>query len=170
MTQSLPETADFATELGATFDHFAIATRRIRDLIPLWRDCLGGRFAMGADDAVTGWRTVRLEFGEQVPVELIEPLQGSTFFDKFFQSHPNGGLHHVTFMVDDVQDAFQRLERDGFAPFGADENWFQLFVHPRQAHGVLVQLMVRRSYDSVEMTLEDVYAGRGARGTGLLSP
>jgi len=49
--------------LGASFDHVAIAGRRIREMLPLWRDMLGGRFVVGADNAATGWRAVRLELG-----------------------------------------------------------------------------------------------------------
>jgi methylmalonyl-CoA/ethylmalonyl-CoA epimerase len=50
-------------DLGATFDHIAIAGRRIRDLLPLWQLTLGGRFMVGADNATTGWRAVRLKLG-----------------------------------------------------------------------------------------------------------
>jgi methylmalonyl-CoA/ethylmalonyl-CoA epimerase len=174
-------------ELGASFDHVAIAGRRIRDMLPLWQDTLGGRFVVGADNAATGWRAVRLELGGTWCVELIEPLAGSAFLDGFFRRHPSGGLHHVTFLVDDVRAAFSRLAAGGYEPFGADEQWFQLFVHPRQAGGVLLQLMMRQAGEGRDrpgvgpagagptgpaggMTLEDVLAGRGFRGTGLASP
>jgi methylmalonyl-CoA/ethylmalonyl-CoA epimerase len=163
-----------APERGATFDHFAIATRRIRDLLPLWLDTLGGRFAVGADNAEVGWRTVRLELGGITCVELIEPLQGSAFFDGFFRSHPAGGLHHVTFLVDDIKTAFERIAAHGYEPFGAGQEWYQLFLHPRKAGGVLLQLMRRQTAslpdDPLAMTLKDVLAGRGYNGTGLPSP
>jgi methylmalonyl-CoA/ethylmalonyl-CoA epimerase len=163
-----------AADLGATFDHFAIATRRIRDLLPLWRDTLGGRFAVGADNPNAGWRTVRLELGGTSCVELIEPLPGSTFLDGFFRSHKAGGLHHVTLLVDDMQAAFERVAARGYEPFGFDSDRFQLFVHPRKAGGVLLQLMRRAAAtapaERPAMTIEDVLAGHGYRGTGLASP
>jgi methylmalonyl-CoA/ethylmalonyl-CoA epimerase len=161
---------ELAAELGASFDHFAIATRRIRDVLPLWIDALGGEFALGADNADVGWRTVRIRFAGDMCVELIEPLEGSGFFDGFFAGHPSGGLHHVTFLVDDVAAAFDRLDKAGYAPFGHDPSWYQLFVHPKRANGVLFQLMKRQEHEFMSMTLEDVLAGRGYRGTGLLSP
>ncbi len=163
-----------AAELGATFDHFAIATPRIRDALPLWRDALGGRFVIGADNAAAGWRTVRLELAGSPCIELIEPLPGSTFLDGFFRSHPAGGLHHVTFYVDDMQAAFDHIAARGYEPFGFDSERFQLFVHPRNAGGVLVQLMRRPDpagpAGRPAMTLADVLAGRGYGGTGLASP
>ena len=169
-----PETADLAALTGGAFDHFAIATPRIRDLLPLWRDTLGGRFALGADNPEIGWRTVRLQFGEQICVELIEPLAGSAFLDGFFAKNPAGGVHHVTFFVDDIKAAFERIEAAGYAPFGADEAWFQLFVHPKRANGVLVQLMRRHDFHGGHglppMTVDEVLAGRGINGTGTPSP
>jgi methylmalonyl-CoA/ethylmalonyl-CoA epimerase len=161
-------------ELGATFDHVAIAGLRVRDMLPLWRDTLGGRFVVGADNAAAGWRAVRLELGTLWCVELIEPLPGSTFLDAFFRRHPAGGMHHLTFLIDDVQAAYSKLEERGYAPFGADESWFQLFVQPRQAGGVLLQLMTRYPAGDTAgpptMTVEDVLAGQGYNGTGVSSP
>jgi methylmalonyl-CoA/ethylmalonyl-CoA epimerase len=180
MTAHLPEAAslgsqeaDIAGELGATFDHVAIAGRRIRDMLPLWRDTLGGRFVVGADNPEIGWRAVRLELGGIWCVELIEPLPGSPFLDSFLRHRPEGGLHHLTFLVDDVRAAFERFAARGYEPFGADQEWFQMFVHPKLAGGVLLQLMRRMTHsrdDHPDMTVEDVLAGRGFRGTGVSSP
>jgi len=168
------EEADLAGGLGASFDHVAVAGRRIRDMLPLWRDTLGGRFVVGADNPAIGWRAVRLELGGTWCVELIEPLPGSRFLDSYLRRRPGGGLHHVTFLVDDVRAAFERFAARGYEPFGADEEWLQMFVHPRRAGGVLLQLMCRRQArggaDRQAMTVEDVLAGRGHNGTGLSSP
>jgi hypothetical protein len=83
-------------------------------------------------------------------------------------------VHHVTFLVDDVRAAFERFAARGYEPFGADEQGFQMFVHPRRAGGVLLQLMRRRAAhgtaDQAAMTVEDVLAGRGHSGTGVASP
>jgi methylmalonyl-CoA/ethylmalonyl-CoA epimerase len=138
--------ADLVVDLGARFDHFAVATRRIRDALPLWRDAMGGRFTVGADNAEIGWRTVRLEFA------------GAPCVD--------------TFYTDDVEAAFTHLAARGYEPFGADDRWFQLFVHPRLAGGVLLQLMNPSvlSPSPLEMTLDDVLAGGGFQGTGIPSP
>jgi methylmalonyl-CoA/ethylmalonyl-CoA epimerase len=175
--------AGLAGERGATFDHVAIAGRRIRDMLPLWRDTLGGRFVVGADNPEIGWRAVRLELSGIWCLELIEPLPGSAFLDSFLRHRPEGGMHHVTFLVDDVQAAFERFAARGYEPFGADQDWFQMFVHPRRAGGVLLQLM-RRAHGRGDggdggqdsgalgrtITVEDVLAGRGYRGTGVSSP
>jgi methylmalonyl-CoA/ethylmalonyl-CoA epimerase len=171
-TDSVYDYPGLAAAMGATFDHFAVATHRIRDALPLWRDTLGGQFTIGADNAEVGWRTVRLELGGSSCIELIEPLGESTFFDRFFEKNPAGGLHHVTFLVDDIEGAFTHIHAQGYEPFGADASWYQLFVHPRLAGGVLIQLM-RRPFARIvpgSMTLDDVLAGHGYQGTGIASP
>jgi methylmalonyl-CoA/ethylmalonyl-CoA epimerase len=181
MTAQLPGAAELgddeaglAGQIGATFDHVAVAGRRIRDMLPLWQDTLGGRFVVGADNPAIGWRAVRLELGGIWCVELIEPLAGSAFLDSYLRRNPEGGMHHVTFLVDDVRAAFERFAAHGYEPFGADEQWFQMFVHPRRAGGVLVQLMRRYvahgTADRAALTVEDVLAGRGHNGTGVPSP
>lgn len=181
MTAQLPGAAELgddeaglAGQIGATFDHVAVAGRRIRDMLPLWQDTLGGRFVVGADNPAIGWRAVRLELGGIWCVELIEPLPGSAFLDSYLRRNPEGGMHHVTFLVDDVRAAFERFAAHGYEPFGADEQWFQMFVHPRRTGGVLLQLMRRYAAhgtaDRAALTVEDVLAGRGHNGTGVASP
>jgi methylmalonyl-CoA/ethylmalonyl-CoA epimerase len=181
MTAQLPgaaelgnDAAELAAPRGATFDHVAMAGRRIRDMLPLWRDTLGGRFVVGADNPAIGWRAVRLELGGIWCVELIEPLPGSAFLDSYLRRNPEGGMHHVTFLVDDVRAAFERFAAHGYEPFGADEQWFQMFVHPRRSGGVLLQLMRRYvahgTADRAALTVEDVLAGRGHNGSGVPSP
>ena len=98
MTAQLPGAAELgddeaglADEIGATFDHVAVAGRRIRDMLPLWRDALGGRFVVGADNPAIAWRAVRLELGGIWCLELIEPLAGSAFLDSYLRRHPEGG-------------------------------------------------------------------------------
>jgi methylmalonyl-CoA/ethylmalonyl-CoA epimerase len=181
MTAQLPGAAELgddeaglAGQIGATFDHVAVAGRRIRDMLPLWQDTMGGRFVVGADNPAIGWRAVRLELGGIWCVELIEPLPGSAFLDSYLRRNPEGGMHHVTFLVDDVRAAFERFAAHGYEPFGADEQWFQMFVHPRRSGGVLLQLMRRYvahgTADRAALTVEDVLAGRGHNGSGVPSP
>jgi methylmalonyl-CoA/ethylmalonyl-CoA epimerase len=128
----------------AVFDHAAHAAPTIRDLLPLYADQLGGRFAYGGDNARVGYKGVVLEYAGGGKIELLEPLPGSSFFDSFFARHPHGGLHHLTFRVADLADAAERARRGGFELIGENHDepsWREVFVHPRAAHGVLVQFV-----------------------------
>jgi methylmalonyl-CoA/ethylmalonyl-CoA epimerase len=128
---------------GARFDHVAHAARKIADLLPLYRDTLGGRFTTGADSAELGFRTVHITYRDGSKIELLEPLSGSKFLDGFFARHPNGGLHHVTFRVDDLDLAIAAATAAGLEVFGLSRvkpKWHEFFMHPRVAGGVLVQI------------------------------
>jgi methylmalonyl-CoA/ethylmalonyl-CoA epimerase len=130
--------------LQAVFDHAAHASHRIRDLLPLYAGQLGGTPLYGGPNVRVGYRGVVLEFAGGGKVELLEPLPGSTFFDSFFARQPLGGLHHLTFRVADLVDAVERARAAEFEIVGVnadDPSWREAFVHPRAAHGVLVQFV-----------------------------
>ena len=161
--------------LNAVFDHVAVAGRRIRDLLPLYRDVLGGRFYLGGDNVKVGYRGLQLEYPGGGKVELLEPLEGSTFLDSFFRRHPLGGQHHMTFVVQDMPSTIAALERLGYRMHGVsqdDPDWHEVFLHPREAGGTLLQLVRKGpSYGrATGYTLDDVLAGKGPNGSGRPSP
>ncbi len=170
---------DVLTKLGslpgldAVFDHAAVAAPRIRDLLPIYRDLLGGVFLRGGDTVRVGYRAVQLGYANGTKFELMEPLQGSRFFDSFFRR--GGGLHHVTFKVADLDAAVRRMRVLGYTPTGLFTEipeWQEVFLHPREANGVLVQLARGNgNFPFPEGAgLEDVLAGRGSHGNGCPSP
>jgi methylmalonyl-CoA/ethylmalonyl-CoA epimerase len=129
---------------GAKFDHAAHAAPRVRDLLALYQDQLGGRFVYGGANDRVGYRALVLEFRGGGKVELMEPLPGSSFLDSFFARNPRGGLHHLTFRVLDIDQSIDRALAAGFELIGVyleREQWREAFVHPRAAHGALVQFV-----------------------------
>ncbi|MFB4270698.1 VOC family protein [Nonomuraea sp. GTA35] len=163
--------------LEVHFDHTAVAAPRIRDLLPIYRDLLGGRhLGGGGDNRIAGYRTLQLTYGNGNKVELMEPLAGSTFFDSFFElTRGRGGVHHLNFHVDDLDAAVARLTGRGYRLHGlnrSDARWQEVFLHPKEAHGVLIQLAQpgRRDPHEPRPALEEVLAGRGRNGNGIPSP
>jgi methylmalonyl-CoA epimerase len=132
---------ELLTGIEATYDHVAIAGPSMRDLLRVYRDTLGGRFTHG-EVLDIGADAVTLVVGGG-NIELMAPTPGSTFFDKFFAAtEGRGGLHHVTFTVPDLDAAIAVLSARGIGTFGRshDPYWSEVFVHPRDNGGVLVQL------------------------------
>ncbi|MEU8379613.1 VOC family protein [Streptosporangium sp. NPDC048865] len=169
-----PESRDLR-ELGAVFDHTAVAAPRIRDLLPIYHDLLGGTFRSGGDNQLGGYRALQLTYPGGSKIELMEPLAGSTFFDSFFElTRGRGGVHHLNFHVDDIDLAVSLLTGRGYRLHGlnlGDPRWREVFLHPKEAHGVLIQLAKPGPRDDVPFpTLDDVLAGRGFRGDGTPSP
>jgi methylmalonyl-CoA/ethylmalonyl-CoA epimerase len=159
--------------VDGTFDHVATAVHRIVDALPLYRDLLGGVFFAGGDNARLGYRGVQLKYPGG-KVEILEPLAGSPFLDTFFAKRPVGGLHHVTYLVPDLRAAIATTEAAGFTVHGEytyEAQWQEVFVHPKQTHGVLLQLAeVGPGYGPDPWSLEDTLAGHGNHGTGRPSP
>ncbi len=127
--------------IDATYDHVAIAGPSLPDLLAFYSGTLGGRFSHGEVlDIGAVVLTLALPNGK---LELMAPTAGSTFFDKFFAAtEGRGGLHHITFRVPDLAAALDTLTARGIPTFGLSygEHWSEVFVHPRDNGGVLVQL------------------------------
>lgn len=162
--------------LGAVFDHAAVAAPRLRDLLPVYRDLLGGTFLHGGDNPRVGFRILQLRYHGGTKIELLEPLGDATFFESFFRRTGGGGLHHMTFRVHDLDLAVQRMTERGYRLHGLhreDPQWQEVFVHPKESHGTLIQLAQvdpPSSAEQPEITVEDVLAGNGWGGTGIPSP
>lgn len=81
-------------------------------------------------------------------VELLQALDPESVIARFVARHGEG-LHHVAFAVTDIRSEMQRLRQAGFTllsdepRIGADNKWV-CFVHPRNCHGVLIELCQER--------------------------
>lgn len=128
--------------IPATFDHVAVAGPSLPGLLVLYRDTLGGAFAHG-EVLPIGAVVLTLTYPGGGKVELMAPTPGSTFFDEFFAgTGGRGGTHHLTFTVPDLAAALEVLTARGIRTFGLadDEHWSEVFLHPRDNGGVLMQL------------------------------
>jgi methylmalonyl-CoA/ethylmalonyl-CoA epimerase len=159
--------------VAARFDHVALAVPRIVDALPIYRDLLGGRFYTGGDNPRLGYRGVQLAFSGG-KVEILEPLVGSGFLDSFLATRPLGGLHHLTYIVEDLAASVAEVERAGFevhGEFTEDARWQEVFVHPKRANGVLLQFaQTGPGYGPDNFGLEQVLEGHGNLGSGIPSP
>ncbi len=79
--------------------------------------------------------------GDLSRLEIIAPTGKGSFIDKFLEGR-NGGVHHITFQVDDIEKTRELLQTRNIPFFeGKDYGgvWKEIFVHPRDAFGVLIQ-------------------------------
>ncbi len=133
--------ADLPLVRGARIDHVAVAVRDVTAAARLYRDVLGGEFLFGGDVADQGFRFVQYRFPRGGKVELVTPIADG-FVSKFLDSRGEG-VHHVTYRVEDIETQVERLRaakvRLTLVNL-ANPNWKEAFLHPRDAHGVLIQL------------------------------
>ena len=136
--------ANHLESLGAKFDHAAHAVPRIREVLPIYRDLLGGTLEGGGVNPWGGHLAVQFIYPGGGRIELLEPTQADApSVGGFLARNPRGGLHHLTFKVPDLRAALTELDGMGLVPFGTmldGENWKETYLHPRQTGGVLIQL------------------------------
>ena len=128
-------------------DHLAVAAHRVTDLWPRYAGDLGaGWVGMGPD---VGFSFCQLRFGNGRRLEMLEPLDaGDDDFLHRFLDHTGPGPHHVTFKVPDLRAMLALLDNRGYHPVRVsfdDPEWFECFLHPKEAAGVVIQIAeVRR--------------------------
>ena len=169
MTES--QAKSLAHIIGAEFEHVAIAAPRIRDLLPIYLDLLGGKPIWASDNTAYGFRVVCIGYTNGTWHELMEPLHGSAFFDKFFSKRPAGGAHHITFTVKDIDQAQATCEAHGFAIVGrSDESpeWKEFFLDLRETSGTLIQIGESKLKLDHTWTMEQIL--NGVHGNGIPIP
>ena len=125
--------------IAADLDHVSLAVHDHQaTLAALGR--LGATWVEGGPSADYSWHQVAFAGGMRV--EVMEPLGEGGFLHRFLAS--NGpGPHHLTFKVPDIEAALTAAEGAGYPPINIDlrdPGWKEAFLHPKNAHGVVVQL------------------------------
>jgi len=123
-------------------DHLAIGTPALTDGWELFGGLLGGTWVYGGDSPGYWWG--QLEFAAGPKIELLTPTGGpdAAFLERFLASR-GAGPHHFNFLVSDITEALARTRAFGIEPVGVsldNPRWKEAFLHPRQAHGIVIQL------------------------------
>lgn len=121
-------------------DHIAIALPRIADAPSVLVAVLGGVPERSRPSRVFRWAS-------WTRIEILEPMGPDGFLHRFLAVH-GPGVHHVTFKVSDLDAVCRQAERHGFGIVGRDESdpsWKEAFFHPKQALGIVVQLVEARA-------------------------
>jgi len=74
-------------------------------------------------------------------IELIQPLKGRSIYDEFLEEKGEG-LHHLAFMVDDVDAEIADMEKSGFKVIqtGAMPNTKWAYLEGEESGGMLIEL------------------------------
>jgi methylmalonyl-CoA/ethylmalonyl-CoA epimerase len=126
----------------AVLDHLAIGTPALPDGWELFGGVLGGSWVYGMDSPGYWWG--QLEFAAGPKVELLTPTGGqdAAFLERFLAAR-GAGPHHFNFIVSDIEAALARIRAHGVEPVGVslgNPYWKEAFLHPRSAHGIVVQV------------------------------
>src|SRR6478672_2447995 len=133
--------------MTAVLDHLAIGTPALTDGWELFGGVLGGTWAYGMDSPGFWWG--QLEYAAGPKIELLTPTGGpdAAFLDRFLASR-GAGPHHLNFLVTDIEETLGLVKAHGIEPVGvnlASPGWKEAFLHPRDAHGIVIQVAQQAS-------------------------
>jgi methylmalonyl-CoA/ethylmalonyl-CoA epimerase len=118
-----------------------MAAWKLGESVEFFRELFGMKVAGRFDNPEDGYNGVVLDMPGGAQWEILEPAGENSFVTRFLNER-GPGLHHVTFEVESIEAAAAVLRQKGIEPFGvrAAGSWKELFIHPRDTGGVLVQL------------------------------
>jgi catechol 2,3-dioxygenase-like lactoylglutathione lyase family enzyme len=111
-------------------DHIGIAVWDLRPAVRLWSELLGGRYMQGAVD-YAGFSFLQLEYAGGSRVELLTPASDREGFLVRFLRRRGEGVHHVTFVSDNLQAEVARLRGLGVRILDEDYSnprWREAFL------------------------------------------
>jgi methylmalonyl-CoA/ethylmalonyl-CoA epimerase len=123
-------------------DHVSVAVRDMETAASLFSDILGGEYVGGMEFPEDGYRFAQYRYPNRMKVELLEPIGHEGFLARFLERRGEG-VHHLTFRVTDIERRLEHLRSNGIEPVhvALEGRWKEGFIHPRQANGVLIQLL-----------------------------
>jgi methylmalonyl-CoA/ethylmalonyl-CoA epimerase len=126
-------------------NHVAMVVPDLDAAARLYRDTLGASVSMPVELPEHGVVTIFVELGN-TKVELLHPLGAESPIARFLERHPEGGIHHVCYEVEDIHVARDRLQQDGYRVLGDGQPRVGahgkpvLFLHPKDFLGTLIEL------------------------------
>ena len=129
------------TPRGTRIAHIGIAVRAVSEMLPFYRNVLG--LPETPLDDSDGARIAGLTAGESL-VELLEPAEPGSPIARFIEKR-GPGIHHICFVVDDLDDMLARCRASGIrlideTPRMGAEGKRIAFLHPSSTGGVLLEL------------------------------
>lgn len=124
-------------------EHIGIAVKDLSYANETYRKLLGNPHykteAVSSENVTTSFFSVG-----NSKIELLESTEPDGVIAKFIE-RKGEGIHHIAYAVDNIREEMKRLRSEGFVLLneepkrGADNKWV-CFVHPKNAHGVLIEL------------------------------
>jgi methylmalonyl-CoA epimerase len=128
-------------------DHIAIVVENLEKALGVYRDALGMTVTAVKEMPEQDVTMAFLPSGDS-EIELLEPLSAESGIGKYLAKRGEG-LHHVCLEVDDIAATLADLKAKGAQLIDEQPKRGAYgkiaFIHPKGAHGVLVELVERDS-------------------------
>lgn len=128
--------------MSTKINHIAIVVEDIDKALEVYRDGIGLRLENVVEEEAEAVRVAYLPTGTG-EIELIQPTTPDSGVAKYLAKRGEG-LHHICLEVDSIADATQRMEAQGMQVLDQvrtnQRGDKYIFIHPKSAHGVLIEL------------------------------
>ena len=124
-------------------EHIGIAVKDIKVANEVYKKLLGYKHYKTEEVISEGVKTSFFVCGDS-KIELLEATRPDSPIAKFIDKKGEG-IHHIAFSVEDIASEIKRLKSEGFVvlneePKKGADNKLVAFLHPKSAHGVLIEL------------------------------
>jgi methylmalonyl-CoA/ethylmalonyl-CoA epimerase len=124
-------------------EHIGIAVADMEQAVKTYEQLLQTPCYKKEQVASEGVETAFFQLADS-KIELLEAMNEDSPIAKFILKKGEG-IHHIAFEVEDIEAEMKRLSALGFQvlneqPKRGADNKMVCFLHPKSAHGVLVEL------------------------------
>ena len=128
--------------MSTKINHIAIVVEDIDKAVAVYRDALGLPLEKINDEPAEAVRVAYMPTASG-EVELIQPTTPDSGVAKYLAKRGEG-LHHVCLEVDSISESVAQMQAQGLEVLGEvrtnQRGDKYIFVHPKSAHGVLIEL------------------------------
>ena len=119
------------------FDHLVIRVNDLETGIKSYGDTLGLTLDRTDESEALGIKRAFFNFPGGGFIEVVAPLSADFAVGKAMESRGEG-MHTIAFEVDDLHETCEAMKAGGARLIG--EGGPHVFVHPKSAHGILLQM------------------------------
>jgi len=127
-------------------DHIAVVVKDLDKAVNTYQEMFGFKEIERLAGPSNEFTSVMMQMGD-IRLELFQPLKAGTSFSRFLEEK-GGGLHHVSFLTDDIMNEVKTLKAQGRKLQNEEPrplpNAKIVFVHPAAAENVLIELVERK--------------------------
>ena len=130
-------------------DHVSLAVQDYEGAVEFYTKILGAVSQYNGTDNNLKYYWETFSLGDLSRLEIIKPTGKGSFLENFLKDK-KGGIHHLVLQTPDIEMTRDILEKNSIPYFGFQnygDRWKELFVHPREAYGVLLQIAEFKASD-----------------------
>ncbi len=118
-------------------DHIVIRVKDIDAGIETWRDKFGMELERTAESEQLGIKQAFFQMENGGFIEIVAPTNDQSAVGRAIESRGEG-MHTMALEVENLDETVANLEKSGVQLIGVGSP--QVFIHPKSANGILVQL------------------------------